>query len=73
VLGESLPAYCPGVCDENPFHKNYFRKNQYLATLWVAVQTELLTYRRFKEGDPWISENFNMESILEVWKQEVHL
>ncbi|PVH82419.1 hypothetical protein DL98DRAFT_586407 [Cadophora sp. DSE1049] len=39
--------------------------NQKLATLWAAVQTELVTYRRLAEGDAWISPNFNMESLLE--------
>lgn len=63
--GKDLPAYCPMKCDEEPWHKNYFRKNDYLSTLWAAIQTELLTYRRLKEGDPWISENFNMESVVQ--------
>ncbi|KAL2072967.1 hypothetical protein VTL71DRAFT_10291 [Oculimacula yallundae] len=62
--GKDLPAYCPR-CDDSPCHKNYFRKNDYLASLWAAVQTELLTYRRLGAGDPWISENFNMESVLQ--------
>jgi hypothetical protein len=40
-----------------------FGSNSRLATLWAAVQTELLTYRRLKEGDPWVSSNFAMSSI----------
>ena len=36
-----------------------------LATLYAAVQTELLTYRRLEEGDPWISSNFDMHTALE--------
>jgi hypothetical protein len=62
--GEGLPAFCPEH-DHASYQKNYFGKNKYLATLWAAVQTELLTYRRINEGDPWISANFDMESVLE--------
>jgi hypothetical protein len=56
---EDIPAYCPD------HHKNVSGKSKTLATLWAAVQTELLTYRRIAEGDPWISANFDMESVLE--------
>lgn len=34
--------------------------------IWASVQTELLTYRRVREGDPWISENFSMKA-LKAW------
>lgn len=44
---------------------NFFGANKVLAPLWAAVQTELLTYRRLKEGDKWISQNFNMRSLNE--------
>ena len=54
-----LPAYCPDHDDE----LNFFGANKVLAPLWAAVQTELLTYRRLKEGDEWISQNFNMRSL----------
>ena len=56
-----FPAYCP--CDESP--KNFFGGSKVLASLWAAVQTELLTYRRLEEGDEWISQNFNMRSLNE--------
>lgn len=35
-----------------------------LPTLHAAVQTELLTYRRLQEDDPWISPFFDMISVL---------
>ncbi|KAH8779124.1 hypothetical protein F5882DRAFT_297741 [Hyaloscypha sp. PMI_1271] len=59
-----IPAYC---CDHDttPYQQNFFGKNKSLATLWAAVQTELLTYRRIAEGDPWISANFDMQSVFE--------
>jgi len=61
-----VPAYCfDHNEDDTPYQLNYFGTNKSLATLWAAVQTELLTYRRLTEGDPWISANFDMKSILE--------
>jgi hypothetical protein len=61
---QCIPAYC---CDHDTttYQQNFFGKNKNLATLWAAVQTELLTYRRIAEGDPWISANFSMQSVLE--------
>ena len=55
-----LPADCL-----HHVEMNYFGANKVLAPLWAAVQTELLTYRRLKEGDEWISKNFNMRSLNE--------
>lgn len=61
----SLPGYCSDHDEEStPYQQNFFGKNKTLATLWAAVQAELLTYRRISEGDPWISENFDMQSVL---------
>lgn len=57
---QGVPAYCPDH-DE----ANFFGRNKSLSTLWAAVQTELLTYRRLAEGDPWISSNFDMKSVLD--------
>ena len=54
-----LPLYCP-------YHEsnvNFFGRSRILASLWAAVQTELLTYRRQNEDDPWISKNFNMNTL----------
>lgn len=62
--GESIPGYCPDHC-ETSYQQNFFGKNKSMATLWAAIQTELLTYRRIAKGDPWISPNFDMASVLE--------
>ena len=43
----------------------FLRANKTLASLWAAVQTELLTYRRLKVGDDWTSPNFNMHTLKE--------
>jgi hypothetical protein len=61
---KGVPAYCL-YHNGTSYQENFFGKNKYLATLWAAVQTELLTYRRLNENDPWISANFDMESVLE--------
>ena len=53
----------PANCHEHGWKHNYFRGSKRLGTLWAAVQTELVTYRRLKEGDGWISHNFDMEAL----------
>ncbi|MCJ1396053.1 hypothetical protein MMC18_008940 [Xylographa bjoerkii] len=42
-----------------------FGSDKSLRILCSAVQTEALTYRRLKEGDPWMSSNFDMDSLLD--------
>lgn len=44
--------------------------DQILATIWAAVQTELLTYRRLDLNDPWVSEHFNMAELLQSLQTE---
>ena len=58
-----VPSWCPHPEDADHFH--YFGVSPNTAILWAAVQTELLTYRKLKEGDPWISEHFSMKDLLE--------
>lgn len=53
----------PADCLGNEGHTNFFGESKILASLWAAVQTELLTYRRLREGDEWISQNFNMLTL----------
>ncbi|KAK7417476.1 hypothetical protein QQX98_004596 [Neonectria punicea] len=38
-------------------------KHPRIGLLWATIQTEMLTYRRLREGDAWISENFSMEGL----------
>ena len=54
-------------------HESTFGDDRTLAVLWGAVQTELLTYRRLKEGDGWVSPNFNMESLLDGLQSGNHV
>lgn len=46
--------------------KHFYGDSRDLGKLWGAVQTELLTYRRIKEGDPWLSSNFDMHAVLQA-------
>ena len=57
---EEFPQQCP----EQEYHENFFGKSKVLGTLWAAVQTEFLTYRRLKAGDSWISSKFDMHDLL---------
>ena len=50
--------------DENGTFTHQFAKRSDLGHIWVAVQTELLTYRRIKQGDPWLSSNFDLDALL---------
>ena len=59
-----VPVTC-SCCNDDDDPRNFFGTSTVLATLWAAVQTELLTYRRLKEGDPWLSQNFDMKSLKE--------
>lgn len=52
------------ICAHVHINKNFYGGSKDLGTLWAAIQTELVTYRRIAEGDKWISENFNMSNIL---------
>ena len=58
-VDDTLPHYC-FECTKS---LNFFGQSPILAPLWAAIQTELLTYRRQEEGDPWISQNFNIKSL----------
>ena len=55
---DSFPGFCHDCRVEN-----FFGASKSLASLWAAVQTELLTYRRLEEGDEWISRNFDMYTL----------
>lgn len=48
----------------------YFGRNEDLGRIYAAVQTELVTYRRIAENDPWTSTNFNMEELLQSLLRE---
>jgi len=45
--------------------KNLYCGSRDLGILWASIQTELLTYRRIKESDPWISLRFNIQQLMD--------
>ncbi|KAI1372771.1 hypothetical protein F4677DRAFT_431474 [Hypoxylon crocopeplum] len=54
-------------CDHDWF-SNFYGESKDLGVLWAAIQTELLTYRRINDGDPWLSDRFSMRLVLEGLK-----
>ena len=46
------------------FTGNFYGRSKVIGTLWAAIQTELVTYRRLSEDDPWISQYFDLRSLL---------
>jgi hypothetical protein len=48
--------------DHEPDLIPYYNINGHI---WAAAQTELLNYRRRQKSDPWMSENFDMKSVLQ--------
>ena len=61
---DDLPSKCYHQSPHENFF-NFFGQNRNLAILTGATTAEYLTYRRLAEGDPWVSPNFDMYSILE--------
>jgi hypothetical protein len=41
-----------------------------LGLLWSAINVELVTYRRLRVGDPWMSDNINLGDMLESLKRD---
>lgn len=56
---------------EAEIYKTLFWGQKKLGILRAAVQAELLTYRRPSLGDPWISENLNLPTVLGVLENKV--
>lgn len=67
---ETEDEQMPAECSEEDWHVNYFGESTRLSTLWAAVQTELVTYRRLKEGDPWLSPNFDMLALVHDFEDD---
>lgn len=54
---------------EFPMKTGVFGKDRTLGHLWAAAQTELLTYRRQREEDPWTSEKFDLPGVLKCLRE----
>ncbi|KAI0809880.1 hypothetical protein GGR55DRAFT_689125 [Xylaria sp. FL0064] len=42
---------------------NFYCGSKKLGTLWAAVQTEMLTYRRLQGEEAWLSARFSMQTV----------
>ncbi|KAI1501243.1 hypothetical protein F5X99DRAFT_428544 [Biscogniauxia marginata] len=51
--------------------ENFYGGSRDLGTLWAAIQTELLTYRRLEDGDPWLSDKFSMRVVRDGAEQGI--
>lgn len=65
----SKPAFSNGFHGDCCEHLNlllppFFGESTCLGHIWVTIQTELLSYRRLTEEDPWTFGYFNMECLL---------
>ncbi|KAF5635753.1 hypothetical protein F52700_5064 [Fusarium sp. NRRL 52700] len=83
-LGDEWPGTPASGCSEfsdhdccwpmfqEHYHDNWLKlpcNKPRIGLLWASIQTELLTYRRIRDADSWISENFCMKA-LKVWLKE---
>ncbi|KIW93793.1 uncharacterized protein Z519_05108 [Cladophialophora bantiana CBS 173.52] len=66
-----IPLECSAECsefwDEDWDEKEYtsqFANCNELGHVWAALQRELLTSRRIKEDDPWVSDYFDFDALL---------
>lgn len=50
-------------CRHRRGSEEFCANNRQLGVLWSAIQTELVSYRRLREGDPWLSDNFNLTVV----------
>jgi hypothetical protein len=65
----SFSLSCSHHKDSEPIGTRVFGKDGTLGHLWAAAQTELLTYRRQREEEPWTSEEFDLPGALKCLKE----
>ncbi|KAL6915601.1 hypothetical protein FSST1_007096 [Fusarium sambucinum] len=55
----------PPRCNMVGLHdgSNFGCPNETIGLLWAMIQAEMVTYRRLKVNDPWISNNFQMLAL----------
>ncbi|KAL1634901.1 hypothetical protein SLS56_001982 [Neofusicoccum ribis] len=68
----------PEMHREEPMCKKHYIYNvlcgdSKLATIWAAMQAELLTYRRLHLTDAWLSNNFDIAKLLNSLKNDEEL
>ena len=67
-----IPPYgqtCSDYCFEGGgvgARRSTFSHSDQLGHIWAAIQTELLTYRRQEAGEPWHSQFFDFNGLLDM-------
>ncbi|KAL9113658.1 MAG: hypothetical protein Q9187_007584, partial [Circinaria calcarea] len=63
------------ICNSNDEYHcgNFFGIDRSLAVLCGAVQVEILTYRRLRDGDRWVSLNFDMCALRDNFLKGGHV
>ncbi|KAF2810121.1 uncharacterized protein BDZ99DRAFT_442635, partial [Mytilinidion resinicola] len=61
--GQATMPYMPCDIESHGDAKRGFFSDHSLGHIWAAVQAELLTYRREKDEDEWISQDFDWKSF----------
>ncbi|KAI1110727.1 hypothetical protein F5Y14DRAFT_427680 [Nemania sp. NC0429] len=51
------------ACSHDRTSQEFCANWRQLGVLWSAIQTELLSYRQLREGDPWLSDNFDLTVV----------
>jgi hypothetical protein len=51
-------------CKHISSNGNFYGGSKTIGTLWAAIQTELVTYRKIEHGNRWISDKFDMRALL---------
>ncbi|ORY14914.1 hypothetical protein BCR34DRAFT_598820 [Clohesyomyces aquaticus] len=63
-IGESLPDDYLIELHAELHTRGIFGDRKDIASLWAAVQAEILTYRRLDDESDWLSSYFDMEMVL---------
>ena len=50
-------------CYHEPESSAFCVNTRQLRVLWSAIQTELVTYRRLRDGNSWLSANFSLVAV----------
>jgi hypothetical protein len=50
-------------CDEHYGYVGRHANKRHVRVLWSAIKTELVSYRRLEEKDPWLSDNFKLAIV----------
>jgi hypothetical protein len=65
IFKTNVPGFALS-CNHLDGEPSCFGRNRVLGHIWAACQAELLTYRRLRENDPWISSRISVEVMLET-------